>query len=71
MQNSLNLIFDEFWPETMYYSTGTLAQFLNNFKKFIKNPILIGIRSNFLHNISTCICTRNCNKNGEFPQFRF
>ena len=26
--------------------------------KFLKNPILIGISSNFLHNISTCICIR-------------
>ena len=25
-------------------------------KKFIKNPILIKINSNFLHNIRTCIC---------------
>ena len=24
-------VFGEIWPETMYYSTGTLAQFLSNF----------------------------------------
>ena len=36
-----------------------------------KNPILIGISSNFLHNISTCICIRKCNKNGEFSTSRF
>ena len=71
MQNSFNLIFDEFWLETMYYSTGTLAQFLNNFKNFLRNPILIGISSNFLHNISTCMYIRKCNKNAEFPQFNF
>ena len=71
MENSLNFIFDEFWPETMYYSTVTLARFLSNFLKFVKNPILIGISSNFLHNISTCICIRKCNKNAEFPQFHF
>ena len=32
MENSLLVIFDEIWPETMYYSTGTLARFLSNFK---------------------------------------
>ena len=32
MENSLLVIFDEIWPETMYYSTGTLAQFLSKFK---------------------------------------
>ena len=31
-----------------------------------KNPILIGIISNLLHNIRTCICVRKCNKNEEF-----
>ena len=25
--------FDEIWPETMYYSTGTFVQFWSNFKK--------------------------------------
>ena len=32
MENSLLVIFDEIWPETMYYSTGTLTQFWRNFK---------------------------------------
>ena len=32
MENSLLVIFDEIWPTTMYYSTGSLAQFLSNFK---------------------------------------
>ena len=58
MENSLLFIFDEIWPETMYYSTGTLARFWSNFKNSLKNPILIGISSNILHNISTCICIR-------------
>ena len=71
MENSLLAIFDEIWPETMYYSTGTLALFLSNFKKFVKNPILIGMSSNFLHNIRTCICIRKCNKNGEFSPCHF
>ena len=71
MVNSLLFIFDEIWPETMYYSTGTLTQFLSNFKKFVKNPILIGISSNFLHNISTCICMRKNYKNGKFSPLHF
>ena len=32
MENSLLVLFDEIWPETLYYSTGTLARFLSNFK---------------------------------------
>ena len=32
MENSLLVIFDEIWPETMYYSTGTLTRFWRNFK---------------------------------------
>ena len=39
--------------------------------KICKNPILIGISSKFLRNISTCICIRKCNKNGEFSNFNF
>ena len=27
MENSLFVIFDEIWPKTLYYSTGTLARF--------------------------------------------
>ena len=32
MENSLFAIFDEIWPLTMYYSTGTLVQFLSKIK---------------------------------------
>ena len=32
MENSLLANFDEIWPMTLYYSTGTLTQFLSNFK---------------------------------------
>ena len=32
MENSLLVIFDDIWPETLYYSTGTLTRFLSNFK---------------------------------------
>ena len=71
MENSLLAIFDEIWPVTLYYSTGCLAQFWSNFKKFVKNPILIRMSSNFLHNISTCICIRKNYKNGEFSPSHF
>ena len=71
MENSLLFIFDEIWPETMYYSTGTLARFWSNYKKFIKNPILFGFSSNFVYNISTCICIRKYYKNGGFSPFHF
>ena len=30
----LQVIFDEIWPKSLYYSTGTLARFLSNFKNF-------------------------------------
>ena len=33
MENFLLAIFDEIWPETMYYSTGTFVRFWSNFKK--------------------------------------
>ena len=39
--------------------------------KIVKNPNVIGISSNFLHNISTCICIRKKYKNGEFSTFHF
>ena len=32
MENSLLAIFDEIWPEALYYSTGSLARFLSNLK---------------------------------------
>ena len=32
IENSLLVIFDEIWPKTMYYSTGTFARFWSNFK---------------------------------------
>ena len=66
MENSLLFIFGEIWPNTLYYSTGTLAQFWSNL-------ILIGISSKFLCNISTrtCICIRKNYENGEFSPFHF
>ena len=71
MANYLLFIFDEIWPETMYYSTGTLTRFWSNFKKFVKNPNLVGISSNFINNISTCMCMKKNYKNGEFSTFNF
>ena len=36
MENSLLVIFGEIWPMSLYYSTGYLARFWSNFKKFVK-----------------------------------
>ena len=69
MGNSFLFNFDEIWPMTPYYIH--VARFLSNFKNSLKNPILIGISSKFLHNISTCICIRKKYKNGEFSPFQF
>ena len=32
MENSLLAIFDEIWPKSLYYSTGSLVRFWSNFK---------------------------------------
>ena len=56
MENSLLVKFDEIWPKSLYYKYRDFSPILEQLKKFIKNPILIGISSNFLHNIRTCIC---------------
>ena len=50
----------------MYYSI-EYSIWPSNFK----NSILIGIRSKFLGNISTCICIRKCNKKGQFSLMKF
>ena len=71
MVNPLLLIFDEIWLKTLYYSTGSLAQFWSNFKFFFKNLNLIGMSSKFLQNISTCICIRKNYKNGKFSPIDF
>ena len=36
MENSLPVIFDEIWPMTLYYSTGTFTRFWSNFIKIRK-----------------------------------
>ena len=71
MENSLLAIFDEIWPKSKGYSPWSLARFLSNFKKFVKNRILIGISSNLINNIRTCICIRKNYKNGEFSPSHF
>ena len=71
MENSLLVILDKIWVKTLYYSTGTLGPIFEQLKKFVKNPILIGISSNLLHNISTCICIRKNYKNGKFSPSHF
>ena len=67
MENSLLVIFGQ--------NPCTIVEGLwPNFKatiKIHKNTILIGISSNFLHNISTCICIRKNYKNGEFSPSHF
>ena len=71
MDNSLLVIFDEIRPKSLYYSTGTFGQLLSKYKKFIKNPILNRIGSNFLHNIRTCIYIRKKYKNVQFSPRHF
>ena len=71
MENSLLAIFDKIWLETMYYSTWSRAKFLSNLKKIVRNPILIGINSNLIYIIRTCICIRKNYKNGEFSPSQF
>ena len=50
MKNSLVAIFDEIWPNTLYYnSTGCLAQFLSKLKirknlKFDRNQLKLSIQ---------------------------
>ena len=71
MENSLLAIFDEIWPKTLYYSTGTFVQILSKFKNSKKNSILIGINSNYLLHIRICICIRKCSINGELSPSHF
>ena len=43
MENSLLANFDEIWPKTMYYSTGSLTRFWSNFKNSDRYYMLSGI----------------------------
>ena len=54
MENSLLVIFDEIWPKTMYYSTGTLARFLSNLKirkkfKFDRNHLKLSTLHKYMY----------------------
>ena len=66
MEISLLAIFDEIWPMTLYYIVQSVWLDFGATLKFFKNPILIGICSKLVHNISTCICIRKNYKNGDF-----
>ena len=37
MENSPLAIFDEIWPTTLYYSTGSLTRFSSNFKNLLSS----------------------------------
>ena len=58
-------------PYTIQYSVWDFCLVFEQLLKFVKNPILIGISSDFQHNISTCISIRKCNKNEEFSPSHF
>ena len=61
MENSLLFIFGEIWPETMYYSTGTLTRFLSNFKIHKKSNFdWICSKSIKYHIYSIYSIPRNC-----------
>ena len=54
MENSLLANFDEIWPMTLYYSTGTLTQFLSNFKihkksNFDRNQLKLSTQHKFMY----------------------
>ena len=54
MKNSLLFNFGEIWPETMYYSTGTLTRFLATFKirkksKFDRNQLKISTQHKYMY----------------------
>ena len=52
-----------FLEKTMGYSTGKFSENGSFFKMATTWKIEVRISSNFLHNISTSICIRKCNKN--------
>ena len=54
MENSLLAIFDENWPKSLYYSTGTLAQFWSNFKirkksNFDRNQLKLSTQHKYMY----------------------
>ena len=72
MENSLLIIFDEIWPNTLYYnSTGSLAQFFEQILKFVKksnfnqNQFKLSTQHKYMYNYQ-----KNY-KNGEFSLSHF
>ena len=61
-------IFGEIWPNNLYWFIGLIFE---QILKFIKNPNLIGMSSNFLNKIKTCTCIRKNYKNGELSPSHF
>ena len=54
MENSLLAIFDEIWPVTLYYSTGTFARFCSNFKirkksNFDRNQFKLSMQHKYMY----------------------
>ena len=64
LQNKILQLFMWGFPQVFGIVLLKVDSFAQKF--IIKNPILIRISSKFLHNISTCIYIKKCNKNGEF-----
>ena len=52
-----------FLEKSMGYSTGIFSDFGSFLKMTVTRKIEVGINSNLLHNISTSICIKKCNKN--------
>ena len=54
MENSLLFIFGEIWPKSLYYSTGTLAQFLATLKihkksNFDRNQLKLSTQHKYMY----------------------
>ena len=71
MKNSFLAFLTKFDQNHCTIVQGLWANFSATVKKFIKNPILNRIGSNFLHNIRTCMCIRKNYKKGEFSPSHF
>ena len=56
MENSHLAVFDEIWPTTLYYSTGTLTQFWSIFKNSLKiqfdqNLLKLSTQHKYMYNM--------------------
>ena len=70
LQFALPLVVFYYEFSQSYFTSNIIkaSTFLGQLLKFVINLNLIGMSSNFLRNISTCICTRT---NEEFSPFHF